>query len=164
MKRIIITLVIILTISFALTGCGGKESTKIDDNSPVTGPVTEGTIELEDGKEINFGTGKSGESMDLPEDFPVDILPLLDDAKINFVNVNDSNKGIGVTFLTDTSFDEVVIFYKEVMKDGKINMETEEENLYMVAGTKGSYSVIISATYQPGVGLAVLLDATPLSN
>jgi hypothetical protein len=94
----------------------------------------------------------------------VDVLPLLDDAEINFVNTNDANNAIGVTFATAKSLDQAVAFYKEVMADGEINMETEQDNMYMVAGAKGSYSVVISITHQAGHKVNILLDATPKSN
>lgn len=166
MKKTIASVIFILLISLALVGCGGgsKGPTKIGENAPITGPVTEGEIEYEDGTKVNFGTAKSGEGMELPADFPVDVLPLLDDAEINFVNINDANNGIGITFVTAKSFDQAVAFYKEVMTDGQINMETQQDNMYMVAGAKGAYSVIITITHQAGHKVNILLDATPKSN
>lgn len=160
MKRIVPILLMVLLTSTALIGCGGDKG---KENIAVNGPATGGTIDLGDGQVIDFGTAKQGESLTLPEKFPVDVLPLLDDAEINFVNVNESNQGIGITFLTDKSFDEAVVFYKEVMEDGKIDMQTSEDNVYMMMGSKASYSIVISITYQPGQKVAILLDATPRS-
>lgn len=165
-KRINTALIIALIISLALTGCGGgsKDTTKIGGNSPITSPVTEGKIELEGGGEINFGTGKGGENMELPADFPVDVVPLLEDAKINFVNTNDANNAIGITFLTDKHFDEAVSFYQEVMAAGEINMENKGDSSYLVMGAKGDYVVTISITKTPDNKSNVLLDVTPKSN
>lgn len=159
----ILIVAFVLLIFLVLTGCGGKEPGNVGGNAPVTGPVTQGEIELEDGKKINFGTGKSGENMELPADFPVDVLPLLDDAQIYHVNTNDSNKAIGITFLSEKSLAEAVAFYQEVMKDGKINMENENEDMYMAMGSKDGYAVTISMTKTPDKKSNILLDVTPLA-
>ena len=69
----------------------------------------------------------------LPAEFPADILPLLDDARIYHVNTNDANKAIGIVFLSEKSFAEAVAFYKEVMQNGKVNMENEDNGIYIAA-------------------------------
>jgi predicted small secreted protein len=171
MKKIIASVAFVLLISLALTGCGGggkdlsssKEPASSGDSAPVSDPIAQGTIELEGGGEINFGTGEIGENMELPAEFPADILPLLDDARIYHVNTNDANKAIGIVFLSEKSFAEAVAFYKEVMKNGEVNMENEDNGVYIAAGSKGDYAVSISITTSDNK-TNILLDATPKSN
>lgn len=159
MRRNIALLIMVLMMSVVVIGCGdGNDKGNIDKVTP-----TGGTIELGDSK-INYGTAKPGQNLSLPDEFPVDVLPLLDDARINFVNTNDANQAIGITFLTDKSFDEAVEFYQKVMQDGKVTMESKQDNSYILIGSKGSYAVSISITYQTGEKVFVLLDVTPQSN
>ena len=102
--------------------------------------------------------------MSLPDEFPVDILPLMDDARIDFINTNDANQAIGITYQTDKSFDEVIAFYQEVMQDGKVSMQSSQDDSYIIIGSKGSYAVTISITNQNGKQVFVLLDVTPSQN
>ncbi len=159
MKRNIALLIMVLMMSVVAIGCGGSnDKGNIGKVTP-----TGGTIELGDSK-INYGTAKPGQNLSLPDEFPADVLPLMDDACINFINTNDSNQAIGITFSTDKSFDEAVAFYQEVMQDGRISMESKHDNGYVLVGGKGSYAVSISITSQPGEKVFVLLDVTPQSN
>lgn len=157
MRRSIVLFVVILLMSVVIVGCGSNNNA----GTGPAGPATGGSIDLGDGKEINYGTAKQGKSLDLPENYPVDVLPLIDDSVINFVNTNDSTQGIGILLLTDKSFDEAAAFYQEVMADGKISMQTSQENMCIIVGGKDSYSISISITHQPGEKVNVLLDVTP---
>lgn len=158
MKKIAAILLFALIMSLVLIGCGGGEDQATKDTGS---PATEGTVKLEDGSKVNYGTAKPGTSLSLPDAFPKDIVPLLDDAEINFVNTNDANKAIGVTFSTDKSLDEAIAFYQKVMADGKVNVENKGEGTYFIVGSKDSYAVTISMTYKPGEKMNVLLDVTP---
>ncbi len=157
MKRIIALFIIVLMMSVAIGGCGGGKDNDI-------GPATGGSIDLGDGKKINYGTAQPGKNLSLPDEFPVDILPLMDDARIDFINTNDANQAIGITYQTDKSFDEVIAFYQEVMQDGKVSMQSSQDDSYIIIGSKGSYAVTISITNQNGKQVFVLLDVTPSQN
>lgn len=159
MKRLVVFLLVAFTMSIVFTGCGGGDEKNNDNNLGQSGKV-----KLEDGKEINYGTAKQGKSLELPADYPVDVLPLLDDAVISFVNTNDSTKGIGVYYDTDKSFDEAVAFYEEVMASGEINIRNSTPEGLMLIGTKDTYSITINIYQQPGAKLGVLLDITPPYN
>lgn len=159
MRRLVVYLLVIFMMSIVVTGCGGGGD-KVGGNNSSTG----GTIKLDDGKEINYGTAKQGKSLELPADYPVDVLPLLDDAVISFVNTNDSTKGIGVYYETGKSFDEAVAFYEEVMTNADTNMQTNSEGMYMLIGSKDSRSITITISQQPDANVGVLLDTTPSYN
>ncbi len=168
MKKINILFMFILIIFLITTGCGGGEKATVKkiDNEPIGKAETENTEPNDDGgvkvggTEINIGEGNSGKNLDLPAEFPSDILPLLDDAQINFIMKNDNNKGISVTFGTSRSIEESYEFYKDVMKDGSNTQEIKVDNGYLFMGTKGNYVVAISIV-EMNDELNVMLDATP---
>lgn len=159
MKRVSVFLVIVFMMSIVVTGCGGGTSDKIGASNPGSGKV-----KLGDGKEINYGTAKQGKSLPLPANYPVEVLPLLDDAVITFVNTNDSTKGVGVYYETNQSLDETVGFYEKVMESGQITTQANEGNMLMMIGSKDSYSVTINIVHQPKAKVSVLLDITPAYN
>lgn len=162
MKWISTVLIMALIISLTLTGCGGgdKETVDTGGNAPVTGTVTQGKVEPGDGSKINPGTGKSNQSMELPAEFPTDVLPVLDDAQIDHVMKNETNKSINITFTTGKSLEEATAFYKEVMNSGKVTLENGGADNYAIGGSKGDYAVAISIVVVQGKTY-VQLDATP---
>lgn len=97
MKKLTVLIVIVLMMSAVVSGCGGGKDNENTD------PVTGGNIDLGGGNKVNYGTAKPGKNLSLPDEFPADILPLMDDARIDLINTNDANKAIGITFQTDKS-------------------------------------------------------------
>jgi hypothetical protein len=156
MRRSLTLLVVVLMMSVLVVGCGGNNSAGTEP-----GQATGGSVELGDGKKINYGTAEQGKSLDLPENYPIDVLPLIDDSVISFVNTNDSTQGIGILLLTDRSFEDAIAFYQGVMEQGKITMETQQDDMYLIIGNKDSYSITISITHPEGEKVNVLLDITP---
>jgi hypothetical protein len=63
--------------------------------------------------------------------------------------------------LTDRSFEDAIAFYQGVMEQGKITMETQQDDMYLIIGNKDSYSITISITHPEGEKVNVLLDITP---
>jgi hypothetical protein len=47
------------------------------------------------------------------------------------------------------------------MEQGKITMETQQDDMYLIIGNKDSYSITISITHPEGEKVNVLLDITP---
>jgi hypothetical protein len=162
MKKISTLLIMVLMIFLAFTGCsdGDKKPAETGGSAPVTGTATQGKVELGDGSEINYGNSQSGNNMEIPEEFPKDILPVLSDAKINHIIKNDANKGVSITFNTGNSLRDAVAFYKEVMKDGSDIQEIGGEDSHIIMGVKGDYSVAISIISSDGDSY-VQIDATP---
>lgn len=156
MRRSLTLLVVVLMMSVLIVGCGGNNGAGTEP-----GQATGGSVELGDGKEINYGTAEQGKSLDLPENYPIDVLPLIDDSVISFVNTNDSTQGIGILLVTDRSFEDAIAFYQGVMEQGKITMETQQDDMYLIIGNKDSYSITISITHPEGEKVNVLLDITP---
>ena len=161
MKRKSIFLMVVIVISLALIGCGGKdkEPAKTGGSAPVSDTATQVKVELGN-SEINLGTGKSGKNMELAAEFPADILPLIDDAQIDHIMKNDANKAININYNTGKSLEEAAAFYKEVMKDGSDIQEIGGEDSHIIMGVKGDYSVAISIISSDGDSY-VQIDATP---
>lgn len=152
MKRKSIILMVLLIISIAITGCGGndKNTVKTDGSTATKDTAMQEKESLENGK-----TG-----MDLPEDFPKDIIPVLDDARIDHIIRNDVNKAININYNTDKSKEEAIEFYKEVMKDGKSTQEMDSDDSYIIFGIKGNYTVSITILAPQGDTI-VNIDTRP---
>lgn len=162
MKKISVLLILLLIISLSLIGCGGgdKKTVTTDENTPVSDTTPQSTVELGDGSRVDLGKWESGNNMEMPVEFPVDILPVLDDAQINHIIKNDTNKGINITFTTGKSLKEAGEFYKEVMKDGRDTQVISGEDSYIIMGVKGDYVVAISIVLTQG-DTYVNIDARP---
>jgi len=161
MKRKSIFLMVVIVISLALIGCGGKdkEPAKTGGSAPVSDTATQVKVELGN-SEINLGTGKSGKNMELAAEFPADILPLIDDAQIDHIMKNDANKAININYNTGKSLEEAAAFYKEVMKDGRDTQEISGDDSHLIMGVKGDYVVTISIV-DPNGETIVNIDARP---
>ncbi len=176
MKRISKFAIVALIVSLVLSGCGGKGSSKPGVSEPAAAPVADSVKEdtesqevsgedknktdLGDGNQVNLGSYESGKNMELPAEFPIDILPLLEDANINNVITNDLNKGINITYTTKETVADASAFYKQVMEDGEISVDLSSDDNFTILGSKGIYNVAISVMPFQGSTL-VQLDATP---
>lgn len=143
---------VLLIISIAITGCGGNDKNTVKTDGST---ATKDTAMQEKESPEN---GKTG--MDLPEDFPKDIIPVLDDARIDHIIRNDVNKAININYNTDKSKEEAIEFYKEVMKDGKSTQEMDSDDSYIIFGVKGNYAVSITILAPQGDTI-VNIDTRP---
>lgn len=168
MKKIISIILIILLVSFMITGCGsGSKAENISSqdagtNSSAEPPSEVKEIEEKSDTEINVSMGQAGNNMSLPDGYPKDVIPLLEDA--NIVNVNDArdtiSKAIGIGYMTSKSLEEAVEFYQDVMKDGKIDMENKTDDSFVILGSKGDYVVTIGGSLTNGT-VTIILDVAP---
>lgn len=177
MKRILIIVVIILASFFVLSGCANKDiqgnegnnlpksdtnnENNKEDTSDEDSETSIGELSEKSGMEVNVSLGKTGTSMSLPDSFPEDVFPLLDDANIVNVNENKDNKAIGIIFETDKSYEDTVDFYKEVVEEAKKDFEDENDTGYAAWGSKGDYSFTISINKPTHSKVGVLIDVRP---
>lgn len=170
-KRIFLFIILILALIFAScsnnSSQGPKENLASDtsiensaDNS--TGEVLEeNDVEEEtDGPSVSVSLGETGENLSLPNRYPKDVIPLLDDANIINVNDNDDAKALGIIFKTDKSFEEAIEFYNETMKEGTITVQTEKDDSYFIMGAKGDLGVIITISKYEGDKISILINIT----
>lgn len=171
-KRIFLFIILILALIFAScsnnSSQGPKENLASDtsiensaDNS--TGEVLEEENDVEeetDGPSVSVSLGETGENLSLPNRYPKDVIPLLDDANIINVNDNDDAKALGIIFKTDKSFEEAIEFYNETMKEGTITVQTEKDDSYFIMGAKGDLGVIITISKYEGDKISILINIT----
>lgn len=171
MKKIISVILIILLMGIMFAGCGsaGKDKDgnsqdaeiKSSDSSVET-PTEAKEVEEKSGTEINVSMGQADNNMSLPDGYPKDVIPLLEDA--NIVNVNDArdtiSKAIGIGYMTNKSLEDTITFYQEVMKDGTIDMENKTDDTFIIMGRKGDYVVTISGAITNDT-VAIMLDVAP---
>ena len=171
MKKIVSIILIILFTSFMVAGCGpGSKAENVSnqntgtDSSDSSTEISSGIKEIEEksGTEINVSIGQMGNSMSLPEGYPKDVIPLLDDA--NIVNVNDAgdtvSKAIGIGYITKKSLEDAIMFYQDVMKDGAIDMENKADDNFMIFGSKDDYVVTIVGALTNDT-VTIMLDVAP---
>ncbi len=171
MKKIISIILIILLVGLVVAGCGsGSKAENVSSqdtganssDSSAEPPSEVKEIEEKSDTEINVSMGQAGNNMSLPNGYPEDVIPLLEDA--NIVNVNDArdtiSKAIGIGYMTSKSLEEAVEFYQDVMKDGTINMENKTDDSFVIMGSKGDYAVTIGGSLTNGT-VTIILDVAP---
>lgn len=168
MKKIISIILIILLVGLVVAGCGsGSKAENVSSQDTGTNSSTEipsevKEIEEKSDTEINVSMGQAGNNMSLPNGYPEDVIPILEDA--NIVNVNDArdtiSKAIGIGYMTSKSLEEAVEFYQDVMKDGTINMENKTDDSFVIMGSKGDYAVTIGGSLTNGT-VTIILDVAP---
>lgn len=143
-KKIVICLMCIIIV-LGVIGCN-KISIKSKDGQLNVG---NGKIEYkgdngEEG-EVNISGGKD---LEIPENFPKDIVPIIDGAKVKAVVDMSNNEGAGqnVTFSSNESIDKVHKFYEEKLKNSENFVKMQFGEGYSLAGEKDGfgYSVVIS--------------------
>lgn len=168
MRKIISIILIILLVGLMVTGCGsGSKAETINSQDTGTNSSAETTsevkkIEEKSGTQVNVSMGQMGSNMSLPEGYPKDVVPLLDDA--NIVNVNDAratiSKAIGIVYMTNKSLEDTIAFYQDVMKDGTISMENKADDNFVIFGNKDDYVVTIGGALTNGT-VTIMLDVAP---
>lgn len=155
MKRKSMLMLVLLVVSLALSGCGGgnKEPANTAGNNPP--PTTPGKVEA-------GGTAPEpqGKGIEVPKEFPTDLIPFLGDAKVDNVIKNSGNKAINVNYTTGSSLKDAWAFYQTVMKDGKGVQEAITDAAHIMFGSLGNYSVTITIMHHDGITM-VNIDTRP---
>lgn len=144
MKKVL-CLLCLLMFSIA-AGCGSP-SIKTDNGDEVS--LSKNGVEVtgEDGSKSQLNvSGDSEKGLSLPEDFPKDIVPILDDAKIQIANKNeDENKKVSwwVTYYTAKKSAEAYKFYEDSLKDLQESNKTQMNGVYSIGGVKGENRIDI---------------------
>ena len=147
MKRHLgLSLIWVLTLTFALllTACGGGTTPR--ENPPATSAAAEpapapaettGT-EAPEASSVDLDISTNDKSVDLPTEYPADLMPIYPDSYIeSVVAVDQSFTIIGHT---QDETDKVIAFYKDAVGKGKINAESSVEQTYTVMGTRDAYT------------------------
>lgn len=146
------------SLSFVVC-CGGAETSYIE----LEGNMAAKGIEKDDKTDINANLLKADENLSLPDEYPQDVIPLLDDAKLVKVNHSEGSRWVTIIFTTGKSFDSAVAFYKSVLKDGRTNIETEKDNSYMLVGSKADCNFTITIGSYEQNDVSIMIDVSSSS-
>lgn len=163
MRNITGILILTLILMFFLTGCGSKSENVEKDNAiskslEDTVQSVNNEVSQASGSDINVSMGQFGNNLSLPDSFPKDIVPLLDDANIINVNENRDSKAIGITYTTEKSLKDATDFYLEAMENTNDLEVTIDQGYSIISGEMESYFItIIVGTYE-GDNVSIMLD------
>ncbi|MBN2260077.1 MAG: hypothetical protein JW702_06015 [Clostridiales bacterium] len=138
--------IFVLVITLILYGCGGTEkpTADIDEDKDET------TIKTEE-SEVTVTTNMN-ESIDIPEGYPEDILPIYKGLFIATAAKNLDGSFAVIGFSND-SIDDISTYYENIFKDAVVVMTSVDSENYMNMGTlKGNTYTVSAAPYVEDLG------------
>jgi|GEM_PF-6381718 len=130
MKKIFI-LCLAIFIFISLSACGEKDTTKAsktDNNDKIDYKVSDSTRK----------------SIDVPVDYPSDILPVYKNGVV--FAVSKQQKGYSLVILSNDDVNTIEDYYKSLIKNANIISDVEEEDLYETMGSRDGYTFYITVT------------------
>ena len=88
-----------------------------------------------------MSAGIGGKSVELPGDYPKDLVPIFPGAKILMAGKTD--KMFGIQIYTEKSIPEVYEYYVEAMKNAEGLRHDQGDNFFDVEGVKGEYWIFL---------------------
>ncbi|MEA1974507.1 MAG: hypothetical protein U9N10_02980, partial [Bacillota bacterium] len=140
MKRIITIFFVILLIGVVFTACGKDEKIEEDVDIDVKSSGNEMTIK-DDNTETNVALNLN-KSVDLPDEYPKDVLPIYKDLFIVAGSKNADGSFL-VTGLSNDVIADVAEFYDSIFEDGNIIMHMFDGEEYSVMGELEAYSCTV---------------------
>lgn len=146
MKRV---LILLLAMALILSGCGKKDDTATDkasdDQVKMDVDRNKDTTEMktEDGHEVEV-VNDLNTSLELPKDYPEDILPLYSEEMIVTAMKNPDGTH-SLMCLTKDGVDKVKDYYKKVLEDAQVLTTQQDGDYYLSMGELegATYSVMI---------------------
>lgn len=146
MKRV---LILLLAVALILSGCGKKEDTATDkvsdDQVKMDVDRNKDTTEMktEDGHEVEV-VNDLNTSLELPKDYPEDILPLYSEEMIVTAMKNPDGTH-SLMCLTKDGVDKVKDYYKKILEDAQVLTTQQDGDYYFSMGEidGSTYSVMI---------------------
>lgn len=139
------TIAVVLTIAIAavlFSGCGRTIKTKDGSIS-----LKDGSIELKgnDGSTTTIQTSDGKKGGSLPDNYPENLVPLIDGYKIvmSGKNTKDGKAVYTIIYECNKEIQDAGEFYKKVMDGTEDSNVTESEELIMLSGVKDKYNVSI---------------------
>lgn len=164
MKKILMMVLILLL----LVGCGSNNVNNALENAndiqsvDVGGDTTE--IKTESGVEVTVATDED-KSIDIPEDYPKDKLPVYKGARVTATQTNPDGT-ILLIALSDAKMDEIVEFYEGVLEGAEVLMKQNADGSYLNMGELDgmTYSVAVGEdTVEGNLETSITLMAMPMS-
>lgn len=148
-KKITVFLVLVMALML-LAGCGSEKTIKTDEGKVSIGE-DKLTFEGKDGSktEMNVADGK-GEKVALPDGYPKDLLPIVDDSKIIMANKNeaDGKATYLISFTCSKKAKDVNEYYKGVLKDTTDLNTSQINEVYTLTGYKGDQQLTVWITQE----------------
>lgn len=142
MKKLIAVL-IILGIIGILGGCGPSIDTGNGSMSLDKGKMK---FTDKDGNEAEVATGENGVS--LPEGYPTNLVPVIDDSTIMVANKGDDNgkPTYYLLFNTTESFNDAVKYYQDAMKGATETNTLQMGTMTTLMGVKNGNTISIAVS------------------
>ena len=140
MKKIISIFLVILLIGIFFAGCGKDEKIEEDVDIDVKSNGNEMTVKNGD-TEMNVALNLN-QSVDLPEGYPENVLPIYKDLFILSGSKNADGSFV-ITGLSSDVIADVGNFYDGIFEDGKIIMHMFDEDGYTAMGELENYSYTV---------------------
>ena len=156
MKKAVSILILLLIVAL-FAGCGGSDTKTINtDKGSVSVNEKENKVEVktDDGNKSQISVGQNGEGVELPSDYPKDLVPIVDGAKINMANRNENAGKITywVAYFTDKTPKEVNSFYQDALKALTEPQKAEMNGSYNISGTKDGKIIGVIITTEENDG------------
>ncbi|MDM8533515.1 hypothetical protein QUF55_02320 [Clostridiaceae bacterium HSG29] len=142
MKKIISIMLMILLIASFVTGCGNDKKEEESGKVDIETSGNEMTIKDEDNEMVVSTNLKK--SVDLPEGYPDDIVPIYNDLFLMAASKN-SDESYMVVGLTNDDYSKVAKFYDNALEDAEVIMNFSDENGYNNMGEYKGYTYTILA-------------------
>lgn len=155
MKKVILIVVLILGIAL-IAGCGGDKTINTDKGSvSVNEEKNKVEVKNDDGSSAQLNVSNNGDSVALPDDYPKDIVPIMDGARITAANrFEDATKkaGFQVVFFSDKDPKEVKNFYDDTLKDLTDSNKMDLNGTYSIGGKKSGHNIGVVITTEENEG------------
>jgi hypothetical protein len=140
MRKIIALLCVVL-----LVGCGGNDVNDQINDVKADGNSLE--VTTEDGTEVEISTDMD-KAVDLPENYPKDIVPIFKDSKVMAAAENADGSFL-IMAVTNADLDELKEFYMEILEDSEMIMEQSDDEMYLKMGNMQGfvYTVTIAESF-----------------
>lgn len=90
-------------------------------------------------KNIELDISTNDKSVDLPADYPSEILPIYPNSYVE--SVVSMDEGFTIIAHSKDAPEKLMEFYKDIMAEGQITAESTVDDAYTVFGTLGSFTV-----------------------
>lgn len=140
-----ISLISLLVLAACSSGKIDKEVTAdLKKPAETAGKTTDSSekkpfeVQSESGS-VKIYVGEEGSSGgELPEDYPEDLFPIFEDAFL--YSTLELEGSFIITAFSQSKYKEVVLFYKEILKEANVTAETLEEDFLTSYGMIGEFS------------------------
>ena len=142
MKRLLVIVFMFLLIFTLLVGCGGGEATAENPDVEVDAGKDEATLTTDE-TEVTYTTDME-KSLDIPDGYPSDVLPVYKDLMITAAANNADGSYVIVGFSNDELAD-IADFYEEFLEEANVMTKSMAEDMYINMGDNNGATYTITS-------------------